>query len=172
MNHRRLMVSFKVEVVALSKLRLDECRRKTKVGAKSQFEVCSPDGESDRIESVVLDTEGVDLQIPEFERLACREDSKFGAIMEGVDDPLGGFLVSEDGDAHLIGKDLKALDMVCVLVSNENRVNIGDIYIDFRETVLDSARADASIDENFIFSCSKVDAVPFRARGKWTEAFH
>lgn len=64
-DHGGLMVRLDIEVVAVAQFVADQGGDKAKVSAEAKFETIDADGEGDGVERIVLDAEGVDLQIAE-----------------------------------------------------------------------------------------------------------
>lgn len=117
------------------------------VGEHAEGGVVGVEDESDWVDGVVLDGEGIDVEVFDGERLAWVEGFPLG-VGDGFADHVGGGVGGEDRDGEGFQEGAEAIDVVAVFVGEEDGVDGFRGDADLVEAELELAGGEAGINED------------------------
>lgn len=105
MDHRGLMVSFKIEIVAVFKVFAYKRGNVANVSTDTDFERADLRDESDWVESIVRHAKWVKENVAKLKTLTSGEDLEAEAFFAKGVDPFGRLGIGENGNLELGGED-------------------------------------------------------------------
>ena len=169
-QHLFVVVGFDDEMVGRSDSGFDVVVRHAAVRNEHETFTHEIDDVSEAVGRVVRNTERVDLHAEEFEGFAFFEETASSAefhrnavvaVDACVDVGCG-----INGQVDVLAETPDRADVVCVVVSNEDAHDVGEVQAHVFQAVVDITRRDAGIDEDALFFGPEIVAIAAASRAE------